>query len=77
MKTLSLKLNNTVAEEVEPMLKKIIKPKNGSMNQAHQYYNYLQKKKSNYVQLVIESKLVRDESTNVHIEIEKLDNYDS
>jgi hypothetical protein len=44
MKTLSLKLNNTAAEEIDPMLKKINKPSNGSMNQAHQYYNYLQKK---------------------------------
>ncbi len=77
MKTLSLKLNNTVAEEIEPMLKKINKPGNGSMNQAILYYNYLQKKKITSVQLVIESKLVRDESTNVHIEFERLDNYDS
>lgn len=77
MKTLSLKLDEIVYEETEKLLKKIKKPRNRYINEALQYYNYIQKKKIISEQLAIESKLVSDESMNVLNEFEKLEDYDS
>ncbi|MBU6220418.1 MAG: hypothetical protein KGQ50_07165 [Bacteroidetes bacterium] len=77
MKTLSLKLDEIVYEETEPLLKKIKKPRNRYINEALQYYHQIQKKKIISEQLAIESKLVSDESMNVLNEFEKLEDYDS
>ena len=77
MKTLSLKLDEIVQEETEQLLKKIKKPRNRYINEALQYYNQLQKKKIISEQLVIESKLVSDESMYVLNEFEKIEDYDS
>ena len=77
MKTLSLKLDEIVYEETEQLLEKIKKPRNRYINEALQYYNHIQKKKIISEQLMIESKLVSDESMNVLNEFEKLEHYDS
>ncbi|MCF8299441.1 MAG: hypothetical protein K9I55_00190 [Haliscomenobacter sp.] len=77
MKTLSLKLDEIVYEETEQLLEKIKKPRNRYINEALQYYNQIQKKKIISEQLMIESKLVSDESMNVLNEFEKLEDYDS
>jgi hypothetical protein len=77
MKTLSLKLDEIVYEETEQLLKKIKKPRNRYINEALRYYNHIQKKKIISEQLVIESKLVSDESMNVLNEFEKIEDYDS
>lgn len=77
MKTLSLKLDEIVYEETEPLLKKIKKPRNRYINEALRYYHQIQKKKIISEQLSIESKLVSDESMNVLNEFEKLEDYDS
>jgi len=75
MKTLSLKLDEMVYEETEKLLEKIKKPRNRYINEALQYYNQIQKKKIISEQLIIESKLVSDESINVLNEFEKLEDY--
>jgi hypothetical protein len=77
MKTLSLKLDEMVYEETEKLLEKIKKPRNRYINEALHYYNQIQKKKIISEQLIIESKLVSDESMNVLNEFEKLEDYDS
>ena len=77
MKTLSLKLDEIVYEETEKLLEKIKKPRNRYINEALHYYNQIQKKKIISEQLIIESKLVSDESIKVLNEFEKLEDYDS
>jgi predicted transcriptional regulator len=77
MKTLSLKLEETIYEETEKLLEKIKKPRNRYINEALQYYNQIQKKKIISEQLMKESKLVSDESMNVLNEFEKLEDYGS
>ena len=77
MKTLSLKLDDIVYEETEQLLEKIKKPRNRYINEALQYYNRIQKRKIISKLLILESKLVSEESMNVLNEFENLDEYDS
>jgi hypothetical protein len=77
MKTLSLKLDDVVYEETEQLLEKIKKPRNRYINEALQYYNRIQKRKIISKLLILESKLVSEESMNVLNEFENLDEYDS
>jgi hypothetical protein len=77
MKTLSLKLDDVVYEETEQLLEKIKKPRNRYINEALQYYNQIQKRKIISKLLILESKLVSEESMNVLNEFENLDEYDS
>jgi len=77
MKTLSLKLDESVFMETEELLEKIKKPRNRYINEALQHYNRIQKKKIIEKRLEAESRLVRDESMKVLSEFEKLEDYDS
>ena len=77
MKTLSLKLGDIVYEETEQLLEKIKKPRNRYINEALQYYNRIQKRKIISKLLILESKLVSEESMKVLSEFENLDEYDS
>lgn len=77
MKTLSLKLDKIVFEETEKLLEKIKKPRNRYINEAIHHYNQIQKRKIISQLLIIESKLVSEESMNVLNEFENLDEYDS
>ena len=77
MKTLSLKLDDIVYEETEQLLEKIKKPRNRYINEALQYYNRIQKRKIISKLLILESKLVSEESMTVLNEFENLDEYDS
>jgi hypothetical protein len=76
MKTLSLKLDDIIYEETEQLLEKIKMPRNRYINEAIQYYNRIQKRKIISKLLVLESKLVSDDSMSVLDEFEKLDDYD-
>ena len=73
MKTLSLKLDEVVFEETEQLLDKIKMSRNRYINEALQYYNSIQKKKIQNKQLILESKLVSEESISVLKEFENLD----
>lgn len=77
MKTLSLKLDNSVFEETEQLLDKIQKTRNRYINEALHYYNQIQKKKLIEQMLVQDSKLVSNESMKVLHEFENLEDYDS
>lgn len=77
MKTLSLKLDESVFKETEELLVKIKKPRNRYINEAIQYYNQIQKKKLLSSMLVSESKMVSDESIKVLREFEASDDYGS
>lgn len=77
MKILSLKLDDTVYEETEQLLEKIKKPRNRYINEALHHYNQLQKRKMISQLLVVESKLVSEESMKILKEFDNLDEYDS
>jgi hypothetical protein len=77
MKTLSLKLDDIVYEETEQLLEKIKKPRNRYINEALQYYNRIQKRKILSALLIVESKLVCNESMNILHEFENLNEYGS
>ena len=62
--------------ETEKILKKVGKNRNRYINEAVQFYNLLQKRKSISKQLKIESRLVKEESMKVLAEFERLENED-
>lgn len=76
MKTISLKLDDTVFGETEMILSDISIPRNRYINEALKFYNKIQKKKLLEKQLRIESDMVKKESMNVLKEFENLDNAD-
>ena len=73
MKTLSLKLDEVVYKETEQLLEKIKKPRNRYINEAISYYNRLQRRKLIANQLIIESKIVGEDSLAILSEFEKLE----
>lgn len=77
MKTLSLKLDDTVFQETEQVVTKLKKPRNRYINEALLYYNRLQRKRLLAKKLEVESKLVQAESLKVLAEFENLDDYDN
>ena len=77
MKTLSLKLDDTVFQETELVVTKLKKPRNRYINEALLYYNRLQRKRLLAKKLYEESKLIRAESLTVLAEFENLDDYDN
>ncbi|MCC5927672.1 MAG: hypothetical protein JJU28_00350 [Cyclobacteriaceae bacterium] len=77
MKTLSLKLDEVVYKETEQLLEKIKKPRNRYINEAISYYNRLQRRKLIANQLVIESKIVSEDSMAILSDFEKLEENES
>ena len=73
MKTLSLKLDDSVFSETEQVINHIKKSRNRYINEALDYYNKVQKRKLLASQLEKESKLVKDESLSVLHEFERID----
>lgn len=72
-KSLSLKLNDDIFEEVEDIIHKIKIPRNKYINEALSLYNRLNRKKLIKKQLEFESKLVSGNSMEVLEEFEKLE----
>jgi len=73
MKTLSLKLDETVFSDTEQVLQHVKKSRNRYINEALEYYNRIQKRKLLATKLEKESKLIKDESFIVLHEFETLD----
>lgn len=73
MKTLSLKLDETVFNDTEQVLQHVKKSRNRYINDALEYYNRIQKRKLLATKLEKESKLIKDESFIVLHEFETLD----
>ena len=73
MKTLSLKLDETVFSETEQVLQHVKKSRNRYINEALEFYNKIQKRKLIASKLEKESKLLKDESLLVLHEFEALE----
>ncbi len=73
MKTLSLKLDDSVFTETEQVISHINKSRNRYINEALHFYNKVQKRKILASKLEKESKLVKDESLKVLHEFELID----
>jgi hypothetical protein len=73
MKTISLKLDETVFSETEQVLQHVKKSRNRYINDALEFYNKIQKRKLIASKLEKESKLLKDESLLVLHEFEALD----
>lgn len=72
MKTLSLKLDDSIFQDTEKLVKEINKPRNRYINEALNFYNKIQSRKILAKKLEAESKLVREESIKVLEEFEKI-----
>ena len=75
MKTISLKIDDSIFGETEYLLLSIKKPRNRYINDALQYYNTVQKRILLQKQLHFESKLVSESSMEVLKEFELIDNF--
>jgi hypothetical protein len=76
MKTVSLKIEETIFEETEKILSKIEKPRNRYINEAIAYYNKHQKRNMLEKRLKNESEMVHEDSMNVLRDFEKIDHVD-
>lgn len=76
MKTVSLKIDESIFGETEKILAKIKKPRNRYINEAIDFYNKIQSRKILELKLARESELVRAESMYVLKEFEEIDYVD-
>jgi len=73
MKTISLKLDDSVFEETEHVLSTLKKARNRYINEAVAFYNSIQKKKLLEEILKRESELVAEDSMQILQEFEAID----
>jgi hypothetical protein len=74
MKTVLLKLDDSIFVETENILSRIQRPRNRYINEAVEYYNKFQKRQILEKRLQSESALVMKESMNVLKEFEEVEN---
>ncbi len=72
MKTVSLKIDDSIFNETENILGKIKIPRNRYINEALEFYNKYKKRQLLEKKLAYESELVREESMLVLREFESL-----
>jgi predicted transcriptional regulator len=72
MKTLSLKLDDEIFEDVEKMTSKLNLARNRYINEALSIYNLFNKRRLLKIQLTKESKLTSKDSMDILHEFEKL-----
>jgi predicted transcriptional regulator len=73
MKTVSLKIDDSIFGETEKILSRISIPRNRYINEAIEYYNKVQKRQILEKKLKAESSLVKKESINVLKDFENID----
>ena len=73
MKTVSLKIDDSIFGETEKILSKIKKPRNRYINDAIDYYNRIQKRALLEEKLKKESELVKADSMEVLNDFEEID----
>ena len=73
MKTVSLKIEDTIFGETEKILSKMKKSRNKYINEAIDHYNRFQKRRLLEKKLKKESGLVKEDSITVLKEFEKID----
>ena len=76
MKTVSLKIDDSIFVETEKILSRLRKSRNRYINEAIEYYNRIQSRTFLEDRLKIESDLVKEESMSVLKDFEEID-YDS
>ena len=76
MKTVSLKIDDSIFGETEKILSKIKKPRNRYINDAIEYYNRIQKRALLEKKLKKESDLVKADSMDVLNDFEEIDYVD-
>ena len=76
MKTVSLKIDDSIFGETESILTRIKKPRNRYINEAIEYYNRVQRRLILETRLKKESALVKNDSMNVLKEFEGIDYVD-
>lgn len=73
MKTVSLKIDDSIFGETEKILSKISMPRNRYINDAIEHYNKIQKRQLLEKKLKTESALVKNDSLTILKEFEKID----
>ena len=73
MKTVSLKIDDSIFGETEKILARIKKPRNRYINEALEHYNKIQRKKILEEKLKKESEMVKEESVSVLKDFEEID----
>ena len=73
MKTVSLKIDDSIFVETEKILARIKKPRNRYINEALEFYNELQRKQILEKKLKKESELVKADSMSVLKDFEEID----
>ena len=76
MKTVSLKIDDSIFGETEKILSRIKMPRNRYINEALDYYNKVQRRQILEKRLKAESELVRKDSLNVLKDFERIDYVD-
>ena len=76
MKTVSLKIDDSIFGETEKILSRMKKPRNRYINEALEYYNRLQKRLIIEKKLKKESELVKRDSMSVLKDFEEIDYVD-
>jgi len=76
MKTVSLKIDDSIFRETEKILSRMKKPRNRYINEAIDYYNRLQRRLMIEKRLKKESDLVKSDSMSVLKEFEEVDYVD-
>ena len=73
MKTISLKIDDSIFGETEKILARISMPRNRYINEAIEHYNKIQKRQILEKRLKAESELVKNDSMNILKDFEKID----
>ena len=73
MKTVSLKLDDSIFSETEKILARIKKPRNRYINEAIEFYNKVQRKEILELKLRKESGMVKGDSMSVLKDFEDID----
>ena len=76
MKTVSLKISDSIFGETEKILSRIKIPRNRYINEAIENYNLLQKRLIIEQRLKSESDLVKKDSLNILMDFERIDYVD-
>lgn len=76
MKTVSLKIDDSIFGETEKILSRIKKPRNRYINEAIEYYNRLQRRALLEKRLKKESDLVKKDSMTALKDFEEIDYVD-
>lgn len=73
MKTVSLKIDDSIFGETEKILERIKKPRNRYINEAIDFYNKMQRKQILEKKLEKESEIVKADSMSVLNDFEEID----